>query len=86
MAQPTNYRVEVVRCPQDERLFRWRILADGQAIELPGYAYATAWSAAQAGQVALYWYLALQPGPEDGLEVLPLPQLDQEPGIPDPKA
>ncbi len=54
-------RVEVVPCPRNPQLFRWRILCNGAPLDLTGYAYATAWSAAEAGRVALHWHRTLRP-------------------------
>ncbi len=62
MNMNATYRVEVVPCPHDPELFRWQIVANGTPIDCPGFAYATAWSAEEAGRVALHWHLALGKG------------------------
>lgn len=59
MAHPTTYRVEVVSCPREPSLFRWRILQDGIPLDLPGFSYVTAWAASEAGNTALYWHRVL---------------------------
>lgn len=54
-----RYVIRVGRCLDDPHLFRWRIERDGTVLSLPGFAYGTAWSAAEAARVALHWHLVL---------------------------
>lgn len=60
MVRSDTCRVLIAPCPRDPHLFRWSILCSGTPLDIPGYAYATAWSAAEAGRVALHWHRTLR--------------------------
>ena len=65
MLRSDTFRVSVAPCPRDPHLFRWHILCIGTPLDMPSYAYTTAWSAAEAGRVALHWHRTLRtPVPE----------------------
>lgn len=61
MPQVPSYRIDVAVCPANPRYYRWTVTQDGQPLDLPGYAYASAWSAREAARVALHWHCVLGP-------------------------
>lgn len=61
MADVSSYRIEVAADPANPGYHRWAISQNGQQLDLPGYAYASAWSAEEAARTALRWHLILNP-------------------------
>lgn len=61
MSQPSRYRIETAACPANPGYHRWAVYRDDQPLDLPGYAYTTAWAASEAARVALHWHLVLTP-------------------------
>ena len=61
MSDVSSYRIEVGADPANPGYYRWAILQNGQQLDLPGYAYASVWSAEEAARTALRWHLILNP-------------------------